>query len=300
MFEVMDMTLGNRIAFLRKQQGLTQEALAQKLEVTNQAVSKWESDACCPDITLLPKLADVFGVTIDELFGREPKEAPVMEEQADTVKDALDTGMDALSRGMDVLGKILGSGKAGTHKKKDFSYEKTFRVSLEELEQEAKQKKDSWRFHEVDWSQFDTAQGNWEDDGILRVVLFAGRRLIMGAPIAERIDFHFDGPAQTIYSQCNVVCDSVGGHVYAGGDVTCDDVQGDIHAEGSVTCDCVEGGVIAGGTVTCDEINGATVRSHHDIECDELNECTVYAEGDLRCEEINGGSIEYKGRFSTN
>ena len=58
--------------------------------------------------------------------------------------------------------------------------------------------------------------------------------------------------------------------------------------------------MIAGGTVTCDEINGATVRSHHDIECDELNECTVYVGGDLRCEEINGGSIEYKGSFSTN
>lgn len=295
MFEVMDMTLGNRIAFLRKQQGLTQEALAQKLEVTNQAVSKWESDACCPDITLLPKLADVFGVTIDALFGRETTAEPVQSEQDDTAKSALDQGMEALSRGMDVLDKVFGGHNTGAKKRED-----SFRVSLEELEQEAKQKKDSWRFHEVDWSQFDTAQGNWEDDGILRVVLFAGRRLIMGAPIAERIDFHFDGPAQTIYSQCNVVCDSVGGHVYAGGDVTCDDVQGDIHAEGSVTCDCVEGGVIAGGTVTCDEINGATVRSNHDIECDELNECTVYAEGDLRCEEINGGSIEYKGRFSTN
>ena len=59
------MTLGNQIAYLRKQMGLTQEGLAQKLEVTNQAVSKWESDACCPDILLLPKLADVFWVTLD-------------------------------------------------------------------------------------------------------------------------------------------------------------------------------------------------------------------------------------------
>lgn len=293
------MTLGNKITYLRKQQGLTQEALAQKLDVTNQAVSKWESDTCCPDITLLPKIADIFGVTIDALFDREVKEALVQGESEDTVKGALDMGMDALSHGMDVLGKILGSSKTGTYKKKDFSKEKTFRDSLEELEQEAKQKKDSWRFHEVDWSQFDTSQGNWEDDGILRVVLFAGRKLIHGAPIAERIDFHFNGPAQTIYSQCNVVCDNVSGHVYAGETVTCDDVQGDIHAQGSVTCDCVEGDVIAGGTVTCDEINGATVRSHHDIECDEMNDCTVYVTGDLRCEECSNCSIEYKGSFSS-
>ena len=65
------MTLGNRIANYRKRMGITQDALAQQLEVTNQAVSKWESDQCCPDIQLLPRLADIFGITIDELFGRE-------------------------------------------------------------------------------------------------------------------------------------------------------------------------------------------------------------------------------------
>ena len=49
---------------------MTQETLAQKLGVTNQAVSKWESDQCCPDVMLLPKIADVFDISIDELFGR--------------------------------------------------------------------------------------------------------------------------------------------------------------------------------------------------------------------------------------
>lgn len=65
------MTLGNKIAQCRRKLGLTQEALAQKLEVTNQAVSKWETDQCCPDTMLLPKLAEIFDITIDELFGRE-------------------------------------------------------------------------------------------------------------------------------------------------------------------------------------------------------------------------------------
>ena len=65
------MTLGTQIALYRKQQAITQDALAQKLGVTNQAVSKWESDQCCPDILLLPKLADVFGISLDALFGRE-------------------------------------------------------------------------------------------------------------------------------------------------------------------------------------------------------------------------------------
>ena len=61
--------INEQIAFLRKQKGLTQEELANALGVTNQAVSKWESAQCCPDIQLLPLIADYFGVSIDELMG---------------------------------------------------------------------------------------------------------------------------------------------------------------------------------------------------------------------------------------
>ncbi len=68
-----NLKLNETICFYRKKQGLTQEELAVKLGVTNQSVSKWESAQCCPDISLLPKLADIFGINIDELFGKEPK-----------------------------------------------------------------------------------------------------------------------------------------------------------------------------------------------------------------------------------
>ena len=54
------MTLAEIIASCRKKLGLTQEGLAQRLGVTNQAVSKWESGQSCPDIALLPNLADIF------------------------------------------------------------------------------------------------------------------------------------------------------------------------------------------------------------------------------------------------
>ncbi len=63
--------INEQIAFLRKQKGLTQEELANALGVTNQAVSKWESAQCCPDIQLLPDIADYFGVSIDELMGHD-------------------------------------------------------------------------------------------------------------------------------------------------------------------------------------------------------------------------------------
>ena len=64
----METTLGKRIAALRKQKELKQDDIAQLLEVSPQAVSKWENDQTCPDIGLLPKLAQILGVTTDELL----------------------------------------------------------------------------------------------------------------------------------------------------------------------------------------------------------------------------------------
>lgn len=62
------MEIGNQIKALRLRKGVTQEALAEHLGVTPQAVSKWERGSASPDIELLPSLSAWFGVTIDELF----------------------------------------------------------------------------------------------------------------------------------------------------------------------------------------------------------------------------------------
>lgn len=62
------MELGNQIKALRLQRGTTQEALAQHLNVSPQAVSKWEREAAMPDVQLLPAISAYFGVTIDALF----------------------------------------------------------------------------------------------------------------------------------------------------------------------------------------------------------------------------------------
>lgn len=64
----MNESIGIRIAKFRKAKGLTQEELANQLGVSSQAVSKWENDASCPDISLLPLLCKVLGVTADELL----------------------------------------------------------------------------------------------------------------------------------------------------------------------------------------------------------------------------------------
>ena len=88
----MAQTLGKRIMENRKKLGLTQDQLAEKLGVTAQAVSKWENDQSCPDITMLPKLAEIFGTTTDTLLGWQAQ--PV--HQAEVVSDDEDDDEDEI------------------------------------------------------------------------------------------------------------------------------------------------------------------------------------------------------------
>ena len=78
----MEETLGKRIVAHRKRLGLTQDQLAEKMGITAQAVSKWENDQSCPDISALPQLADIFGITVDALLGRESAKEPEPEAPA--------------------------------------------------------------------------------------------------------------------------------------------------------------------------------------------------------------------------
>ncbi len=66
--EVSSMKIGSNIAALRKEKGITQEELANALGVSAQAVSKWENNSSCPDVSLLTVIADYFGVTVDALL----------------------------------------------------------------------------------------------------------------------------------------------------------------------------------------------------------------------------------------
>ena len=89
----MEMTVGKRIAALRREKNLKQDDLAQMLEVSPQAVSKWENDQTCPDISLLPKLAKILGVSVDELLSGKQELQPVVtlvpEEQRKDIKDMM-------------------------------------------------------------------------------------------------------------------------------------------------------------------------------------------------------------------
>jgi len=75
--QTMEESLGQRIARLRKNKGLTQEELGDKVGVSSQAVSKWETDSSVPDVMLLVKIANLFDISVDELLGNDRiKETP--------------------------------------------------------------------------------------------------------------------------------------------------------------------------------------------------------------------------------
>ncbi|MBE6985334.1 MAG: helix-turn-helix transcriptional regulator [Ruminococcaceae bacterium] len=78
-------TLGERIKCHRKRLNMTQEQLAERIGVSAQAVSKWEHNQSCPDITVLPELADLFGISIDELLGKNTTQKQV--HQAELVNE---------------------------------------------------------------------------------------------------------------------------------------------------------------------------------------------------------------------
>lgn len=124
----MNETIGNRISKFRKEKHMTQEELANLLGVSSQAVSKWETDTSCPDISLLPQLAKALGVTIDELVtGKNDEVKLVPQEQRKsldelTLRIKADTGEGdkvrvnlpmslvkvGLEIGMDMSGSISG------------------------------------------------------------------------------------------------------------------------------------------------------------------------------------------------
>jgi len=85
----MNETIGNRIAKFRKAKNLTQEELANQVGVSSQAVSKWENDASCPDISLLPQLCKVLGITTDELLTGKNDEVKLVPVEQRKSLDAL-------------------------------------------------------------------------------------------------------------------------------------------------------------------------------------------------------------------
>lgn len=97
-------SMGATIATLRKERGMTQLDLAEKMGVTDKAVSKWERDLSCPDIGSLPRLAEIFGISVDELMQSAPK---TKAQASSTISPAVPLVLKAVALAMGVAVTVL-------------------------------------------------------------------------------------------------------------------------------------------------------------------------------------------------
>ena len=98
-------TLGVMIASIRKERGMTQLELAEKMGVTDKAVSKWERDLSCPDVSSIPQLAEILGVSVDELM--QVKDITKETSSQDNIKGIIDTAFKGVGLAMGIAGAVL-------------------------------------------------------------------------------------------------------------------------------------------------------------------------------------------------
>ena len=232
--------IGENIARFRKDRGLTQAELGDKIGVSNQAVSKWESFMTMPDIMLLPALAEVFGITIDALFSRELQSEPREVWVAD-----LPWADDGIIRGVVFEGKKLLSRE---------------RLALNRS-----------AFASDDWT--DMAERR-----ILDRIIFEIKGGVKDVSSALRIEVHGDA-----FGDC-----TAGTSMNVGGDVL-----GCARAGTSVSCGCdLLGGCSAGTSVGCggdlygNVSCGTRLDVQGDVEAERIVGSVVCAS--LKCDHISG------------
>ncbi len=97
-------TFGNMITTLRKERGMTQLELAEKMAVTDKAVSKWERDLSLPDVNSIPKLAEIFDVSVDELM---QVQADTKEKSDEKVSEIINIALKGIALAMGIAVVVL-------------------------------------------------------------------------------------------------------------------------------------------------------------------------------------------------
>ncbi len=268
--------MGARISARRKDKGLTQEALANILGVSNQAVSKWESDACCPDIALLPQLVDALGMTLDELFGRESKETST--EKADADSQVLPIAAELPWEDDDSIHAVLFQGHRLLQPKEGSLFRHDRYDEIRKT---------------VELHFSGSAQDIYSDFSIVCTDTTIGGNVKAGDGIT------CGDIGGNVQAGDSITCGNVGGGVQAGDSVNCSgDVQGSVRAGDNVTCGSVGGDVQASDSVRCGDVQG-NVRASDSVTCGDVGG-SVSAER-VRCtsagsEEQGGFSFTTKGK----
>lgn len=249
-----------RIAQLRRRDRLSQEALANMLGITFQAVSKWENNVSCPDISILPDIAKIFHVPVGWLFGEEVCNDESNGSRQDFTKGNTAEGENAIPcdwANDDIVRVVVARGNK--------------LIKSQELDENIK--------------QFVSVELN-ED--------------INGGVINSQLNICISGNIEvsnsTFHAGANINCGDIteGEAISAGGRINCGDISEGktITAGDSINCgDITEGGTITGGnSINCGDINTAEIVSAgNNISCGDISDCTkVEVHGALKCGDLYG------------
>ncbi|MCM1523607.1 MAG: helix-turn-helix domain-containing protein [Ruminococcus sp.] len=228
----MEIVIGSIIRKLRGEKSLSQETLAEKAGVTVQAVSKWENGLSCPDIALIPELADFFGVSCDYLLtGSERQRKELLPD-------------DGVLRIVFALGgRIL----TAEEYKKDCPIKAVFPPAAEQPALSVE------------------VHGSLSVEGDINGSVTAGDGVNcgnVGGDVSAGDGVNCGNVGGDVSAGDGVNCGSAGGDVSAGDSVNCGSVGGDVTAGDGISCGNVGGDVLeCGGDIYCTDIKG-------DVKCE--------------------------------
>ncbi len=244
-----------QVKTLRTGLGLSQEELATRLGISTQAVSKWECALSYPDIELLPKLAEVFQVSVDSLLGVAKQggeesivDEPICDETTCEGLSAFDESDNTLHIVWVQNGRILQSVDPNSQALllcDNMNLTQPIHVEI---------------------------HGNANIDGCIN------------GGVTTRMNLTCDSINGGVIAGMSVECDNVGGSVQAGMTVNCDSVGGSVNAV-TVNCDSVGGSVSAGMDVNAENISGDVINAKQ-VKCEVIHG-NVKAES-VQCEVIRG------------
>ena len=247
--QTMNELIGKNIVMLRKELGLTQEQLANALGISYQAVSKWETGNACPDISMLPLLADLFSVSVDALIGRVPlMEARLQErKEMSTLPWPDDENFYAVLYAGHRLLRYLPAEPANEAEKQRFVF--VYSGAVRDIHSDFSVTVDG------------PVEGDVVAGGNVRCDFVEGG-------VSANGDVSCGDVEGSVNAGGDLKCSDIDGNVSAGRDINCGDVDGSVNAGNNVYCGDVEGDVTAGSKVSCGDIGGDVntgTRGHYDV-----------------------------------
>ena len=287
-----NLVLCARIAELRRASGMTQDALAEKLGVTFQAISKWENALSCPDIALLPRIAEIFDVSIDSLFGavKKPEHEPEATLPAPSSPASDMSTADTLDLPWRDDGKLRAVLFIGTRRVGDKEY--------------SKEKTDITFYYEGDAldviSDFSiSCDGDIEGDATTGNGSISCGGNIEGDAVTGNgtinCDGDIEGDATTGNGTINCDGDIEGDATTGNGNIRCDgDISGDVTTgNGNIDCGDVGGSITVKNTdkevkIDCGDVGGDIKIDKGSIDCGDVDGNITVNQGTVDCGDVDG------------